>query len=124
MVPTRYGLTTPSITDPEQEVRVRLVFTVRSLDADFHVNMAFPFVKEGRSQGGGRKLSRGSPGVLRRRAESHGAWPWADISAKMSEPRRGRSVGVGTLSVYSMKSRVRTAAWKMYSGETGIEDVT
>ena len=74
ILPTRYGLTTPSITDPGQKARVRLVLTVRSLDADFHVTVAFPFVKDGRSQGG-RKPSRVSSGVLRKRAESHGAWP-------------------------------------------------
>jgi hypothetical protein len=65
MAPTRYGLTGPSITDPGQKARMRLVFSVSSLLPDFHVIMAFPYVKEGRSQGGGRKPSRESSGVLR-----------------------------------------------------------
>ncbi len=86
MVPTRYGLTTPSSTDPGEKAMVRLVSTVRSFDEDFHVIVAFPSMKEGRSQGGGRKPSRVSSGDLRRRAESHRAWPWAGIHAKRSEP--------------------------------------
>jgi hypothetical protein len=57
---------------------VRLDFTARVLLTDIHVTVALPSVKEGRSQGGGRKPSRESSGVLRMRAESHGAWPWGD----------------------------------------------
>jgi hypothetical protein len=49
MAPTRYGLTCPSRTDPEQKARVRLVFIVSSLLADLRVIVAFPYVKEGRS---------------------------------------------------------------------------
>ena len=75
MAPTRYGLTLPSETDPGQNVRVRLVLTVRSLLADFHVIVASPFVSEGRIQGRGWKPSRPFFGVLRRRGGSHGAWP-------------------------------------------------
>ena len=75
MAPIIYGFTSPSSTDPGQKARVRLVFTVRSLLADFYVIVAFPSVKEGRSQGMGRKPSRESFRVLRRRAGSHGAWP-------------------------------------------------
>ena len=58
MAPTRYGLTSPSSTDQGQKAKVRLVFTVRSLLADFHVTVEFLSLKEGRSQGGGRKPSR------------------------------------------------------------------
>ena len=75
MAPNTYGLTSPSNTDLGQKARVRLVFAVRSLLADFHATMSFPFVKKGMSQGGGRKPSRVSSGILRRRARSHGAWP-------------------------------------------------
>jgi len=75
MAPTRYGLTSPSNTDPGQKPMVRLVFTITSFLADFHVTVAFSYVEEGRSQGGGRKPSRVSSRVLRKRAWSHGAWP-------------------------------------------------
>jgi len=44
--------------------------------------------------------------------------------ASRYEPCRGRSVGVGTLSVCSRERRVRSAAWKISSGEAGIEDAT
>jgi hypothetical protein len=74
MAPSKYGLICPSSTDLGHKVRVRLVFTVSSLLVDFHVIVAFPYVKEGRSQGGGRKPSRESSGVLRSRVGSHGAW--------------------------------------------------
>ncbi len=33
-------------------------------------------------------------------------------------------MGVGTLFVCSKESRARIAVWKMYPGETGIEDAT
>ena len=75
IAPTRYGLTCPSNTDLGQEARERLVFSVSSLLADFHVIVVFLSVKEKRSQGRGRKPSRESSGVLRSRAGSHGAWP-------------------------------------------------
>ena len=39
MAPTRCGLSSPSRTDPRQNAKVRLGFTVSSLLADFHVNM-------------------------------------------------------------------------------------
>ena len=86
MAPTRYGLTTPSNTDLGQKVGVQMVFAVRSFDDDFQVSVAFPCVKAWRSQGRGRKPSRVSSGVLRRRVESHGAWPWAGILAMMFDP--------------------------------------
>ena len=75
IVPTRQSLTTPSSTDPGKKARVRFFFTTRSLDADFHDVVAFSFVREGRSRGGGRKPSKVSSGVLRMRAASQGAWP-------------------------------------------------
>ena len=86
MAPTRYGLTCPFSADLGQKAKVRLAFKLSSLLADFHVMVAFPFVKEGRSQGEGRKPSRESSGVLRSRAGSHGAWPWGAIPAKTSDP--------------------------------------
>jgi hypothetical protein len=75
MVPTKYGLTCPFNTDPRQKAKVRLAFRVSTLLVDFHVMVAFPCVKEGRSQGRGRKPSRESSGNLRSRAGSHGACP-------------------------------------------------
>jgi len=71
MAPTKYGLTRPSSTDPWHKARVQLVFNVSSLLAAFHAIVAFPSVKEGRSQGGGRKPSRESSGVLRSIVGSH-----------------------------------------------------
>ena len=75
VAPTKYGLTCPFNTDIGQKAKVRLAFRVSSLMADFRVIVAFPYVKEGRSQRGGRKPSRDSSGVLRSRAESHGVCP-------------------------------------------------
>jgi len=43
------GLRWPCNTDPGQKAKVRLVSTVSSLLADFHVILAFPSMKEGRS---------------------------------------------------------------------------
>ena len=74
MEPMRYGLKSPSITNPGQNARVRLVLTVKSLLANFHVIVASPAVNEGRIQGRGRQSSTAFSGVLRRRAWSHGAW--------------------------------------------------
>ena len=86
MAPTRYGLTSPSITNPGQNARVRLVLTVKSLLANFHVIVASPAVNEGRIQGRGRKPSKTSVGVLRRRAGNHGAWPWGGTPTRISDP--------------------------------------
>ena len=85
MAPTRYGLTSPSRTDPGQNVRVRLGFPVSSLLADFHVIVASPSEKEGVNQGRERKLSRSSSRVLRMKAGKHGAWPWGSTLAEISD---------------------------------------
>ena len=40
----------------------------------------------------------------------------------MSDHWRGRSEGVGTLSVCSRQSSVKRVAWKVYPGGAGIEE--
>jgi len=86
MAPIRYGLTSPFRADHGQNAMVRLVLTATSLLADFHVTIASLVVNEGRIQGRGRKPSRPSYGVLRRRTGSHGAWPWEGTPPRISDP--------------------------------------
>ena len=110
IAPTRKGFTSPPRTEPGQNARVRLCLIVMVLFAETHLISATLSVRGGRSQGSGRWPPWSSPGVLRRRAWSHGAWPCGVVPVRISDPWRGRSVGVGTLSVCSSESSVKRAA--------------